>query len=266
VQEPFIGFTASTGRCGTKYMSIMLSLANCKGTHEWLFKEFRDKTVEPWGDLKVSALINGEALWQRHSLARYEEVKDRNWLECDSRFLTLGYYWALRDFDWDRIKVIMLKRDSTKVTFANAKVGGYKKCITNTGVLKINHHTLTYPGSGNVTKLPKHIWDMTAMELSAWNTFETWERQKRFKEVFPTIPTFDWDMDKDPPSITRWYDLLEFLGLKMTTMLAKRIRENPIINSTVHKKNHLGYTMEDAEKAVFHHKIIYNEPRPKGFL
>jgi len=265
--DNIIGFTGSTGRSGTMYMSRMLALANsCYTSHEFLVKQVRQGITVEFASATQKGIDAAEEIWQQRSIPTLNSYTDKPYIESDARFLTVAYYYACRDIPHDRLRIIMLYRNKARIALGNCRAGGYHKWHKNN---KVNVHTLVYPlGTANITILPKPFDKMSAMELAVWGVFETIERQRRFKEVYPTVPTMDWDMDKDSPSFAKWYDLLGFLGLKMTPRLAKMIKENPKINTTFGKAARFPeHTLEEAEEAVANHKVVFNpNPRPKGFL
>jgi hypothetical protein len=244
----------------------MLALAkDCYTSHEFLVKEIRQPINELFSDAKDRGIQLAERIWNDRSIPQLNAYSDKPYIESDARFLTVAYYFALRDIDHSRLRIINLYRDKARIALANAKAGGYRKDHRKHIV---NVHTLVYPlGWTNVTKLPKPFEEMSSMELAVWGVFETIERQRRFKEVYPDVKTFDWDMDVDSPSTSRWMDLLGFLGLKMTQKLLDAIGVNRLINSTFEKKGRFPHTLEEAQEAVDNHKVIFNpNPRPKGFL
>jgi hypothetical protein len=264
--DHIVGFTASTGRSGTMYMAKMLALAKeCYTSHEFLVKEIRQPINELFSDAKDRGIQLAERIWNDKSIPQLNAYSDKPYIESDARFLTVAYYFALRDIDHSRLRIINLYRDKARIALGNAKAGGYKKNVRG---FKVNVHTLVYPlGWTNVTLLPKPFEEMTSIELAVWGVFETIERQRRFKTMFPDVKTFDWDMDRDSSSMGRWLELLHFLGLKITQKLVKAIDKNPIINSTFHRVGPNKHTLEEAQEAVDNHKVIFNpRQRPKGFL
>jgi len=247
-------------------MSKMLNMAKgCKASHEHLMKFCRQNEAEGMANLAPGAMASVERVWLQRALAILQENRDTAYIDSDARFSNMYYWLAARDIDHKRLRVIMLKRDKARIAFGNCKAGGYRKI----GDCRIHVHTLVYPyGKANVTVPMKDYWKTTPMELAAWGVYETLERQRRFKEVFPDIPTMDWDMDEDAGSMGSWYDLLDFLGLSMTRCLAEAIRRNKRINSTFCKPARSPEcTLEEAVRCVTVHQVKLNPiPRPKGFL
>lgn len=257
-------YTSSTPRCGTSYISHMFGRhPHCVTSHEPLqrIKIFIDGRK---GSKHEVNLKNLEEKWRNLGLKRTikNTYRKKVYVESDFLFLEATYYFAMKYIDHECIRVIELTRDPIDAikSICEHKIFRYKNNmdIYLARVLSpYNPFNLTIPPDNPST-----------LELGAWYIYEMEERKKRFKEVFPDVRVFNFNMDTDTISLKKWDQLANFVGIKLNDKMIKEIKKNPKIHSSEQFKCTYYYDKKEIECIFNNYKVRYkgNRPIKKGIL
>jgi hypothetical protein len=194
--------------------------------------------------------------WWEVKLERLHERKEN----CDvyvETFFHFIFYWA--DFavrDIRDIKIIDIYRDLGKVLRSFYRSRHFTEKITTTPEM---------PDPDWHTNLTRPRENPTSLDIGLWYIFEIEARKEKFKNDYPEIPIFRFDLGNK--SVEDYENLLSFLGLEFNDKLRRLIDMDPVLNSYEKGRPgrrgegriliHKDFTVEDAQEAVRDYKVLY---------
>jgi len=300
--------TAAQGKCGKGYLAQMLKstiqssvfsetynkniyLEKGKSSHEWLVRPMSSPIIIGWSEPNSivcnrfpiykqfnfdTAYIKANEFWNSWSLPKLNEYLNKGmFVDSESRFAVISYYFIKRDIHPDNIRIIVSKRPLSSIAYQNCRVGGYS--LIRPDMYYLGNLLLPWCRN-NLTVPPKPIDEITQQELCMWYTIEMEERKKKLVEYFPNVAVMEWDMEVDSKSYESWDKLLYFLSCDKQKLVRSAWMDRIIDTGTIlhqgpikcnkfcpHKKV---YCTEDTFKDILkHYKIVYNtENRREGLL